>query len=104
MISIRAACVIPEEVPEPGEEEVVVLPEDEAVLALEVVGLPLRPVEPLDTLVHVRPEPLSRRTLAVSLLGIRDRLCFFISVISCYLSVSTKPVLLKCISNLSYGQ
>ena len=69
MISIRAAGVIPEEVPEPGEEEVVVLPEDETVLALEVVGLPVRPVEPLDTLVHVRPEPLPGRTLAVSLLG-----------------------------------
>ena len=68
MISIRAASVIPEEVPEPGEEEVVVLPEDETVLALEVVGLALRPVEPLDTLVHVRPEPLPGRTLAVSLL------------------------------------
>ena len=72
MISIRAASVIPEEVPEPGEEEVVVLPEDKAVLTLEVVGLPLRPVEPLDTLVHVRPEPLPGSTLTVSLLGIKD--------------------------------
>ena len=78
MISIRAAGVIPEEVPEPGEEEVVVLPEDETVLALEVVGLPVRPVEPLDTLVHVRPEPLPGRTLAVSLLG---KLYFYFNVI-----------------------
>ena len=49
-----------------------VLPEDETVLALEVVGLALRPVEPLDTLVHVRPEPLPGSTLTVSLLGIKD--------------------------------
>ena len=70
MISIRAASVIPEEVSEPGEEEVVVLPEDKAVLTLEVVGLPLRPVEPAHRLVLMRPPPLTRAVLTVTILKI----------------------------------
>ena len=52
-----AAHVVPEVVPGPGEEGVVVLPHGEAVLVPVVVGLPLGPVEPVRRPVHVRPEP-----------------------------------------------
>ena len=51
------AHVVPEVVPGPGEEGVVVLPHGEAVLVPVVVGLPLGPVKPVRSPVHVRPEP-----------------------------------------------
>ena len=43
--------VIPEVVPEDREERVVVLPHDQAVLSLLVVGFPIRPVKPTNCLV-----------------------------------------------------
>ena len=52
-----AVHVVPEVVPGPGEEGVVVLPHGEAVLVPVVVGLPLGPVKPVRSPVHVRPEP-----------------------------------------------
>ena len=54
---VFTVIVIPEVVPGPGEEGVVVLPHGEAVLVPVVVGLPLGPVEPVRSPVHVRPEP-----------------------------------------------
>ena len=57
MSSVATVIVIPEVVPGPGEEGVVVLPHGEAVLVPVVVGLPLGPVEPVRSPVHVRPEP-----------------------------------------------
>ena len=60
--------VIPEVVSEDGQQRVVVLPHDHAVLPVVVVGLPLRPVEPAHRLVLVRPPPLTRAVLTVTIL------------------------------------
>ena len=49
------------------EEGVVHLHHAHAVLAVEVVRFPISPVEPLDRLVLVRPEPLPRGVLVVTL-------------------------------------
>ena len=62
------AHIVPEEVPEDRDEGVVELRHGEAVLALQVVGLPLGPVEPLDGLVGCGPEPLPGVVLTVALL------------------------------------
>ena len=62
--------VILEVVPEDGQQRVVVLPHDHAVLPVVVVGLPLRPVEPAHRLVLVRPPPLTRAVLTVTILKI----------------------------------
>ena len=62
------AHIVPEEVPEDRDEGVVELRHGETVLALQVVGLSISPVEPLHGLVSVRPEPLARVVLTVALL------------------------------------
>ena len=62
------AHVVPEEVPEDWDEGVVELRHGETVLALQVVGLSLGPVEPLHGLVSGGPEPLTRVVLTVTLL------------------------------------
>ena len=62
------AHIVPEEVPEDRDEGVVELRHGEAVLALQVVGLPLSPVKPLDGLVGCGPEPLPGVVLTVALL------------------------------------
>ena len=62
------AHIVPEEVPEDGDEGVVELSHGETVLTLQVVGLSISPVEPLHGLVGVRPEPLARVVLTVALL------------------------------------
>ena len=64
-----APVVVPEVVPEDGEQGVVVLPHHHAVLAVEVVRLALGPVKPAHTLIVVRPPPLSRTGLTVTLLS-----------------------------------
>ena len=65
------AHVVPEEVPEDRDEGVVELRHGEAVLTLQVVGLTLSPVKPLDGLVSGGPEPLTWVVLAVTLLHVR---------------------------------
>ena len=65
------AHIVPEEVPEDGDEGVVELCHGETVLALQVVGLSIGPVKPLHGLVGVRPEPLPGVVLAVALLQVR---------------------------------
>ena len=54
-----AVKVIPEVVPEDGEEGVVLLHHGDAILASEVVGLAIGPVKPGDGLILVRPHPVS---------------------------------------------
>ena len=63
-----AVKVIPEVIPEHREEDVMLLNHGYAVLALEVVGLAIGPVEPGDRLVLVLPDPVTRGVLAVPLL------------------------------------
>ena len=63
-----AVKVIPEVIPEHGEEGVMLLNHGDAVLAAEVVGLAIGPVEPGDGLVLVLPDPVSRGAFAVPLL------------------------------------
>merc|ERR1712001_232104 len=59
--------IVPEVVPVEVERIPVSLNQSHAVLPVPVVRLTLSPVEPGDSLVLVRPEPLSRVVLAVTL-------------------------------------
>ena len=68
MSSVATVIVIPEVVPCPGEEWVMVLSHHKAVLAMVVVGLAVSPVKPINCGVHVLPHPVSRGSLTVSLL------------------------------------
>ena len=68
MSSVATVIVIPEVVPGPGEEWVMVLSHHKAVLAMVVVGLAVSPVKPINGGVHVLPHPVSGGTLTVSLL------------------------------------
>ena len=68
MSSVTTVKVIPEVVPCPGEEWVMVFSHHEAVLAVVVVGLAVSPVKPINGGVHVLPHPVSRGSLTVSLL------------------------------------
>ena len=68
MSSVATVIVIPEVVPCPGEEWVMVLSHHKAVLAMVVVGLAISPVKPINCGVHVLPHPVSRGSLTVSLL------------------------------------
>ena len=70
MVGSLTAHVVPEEVPEDRDEGVVELRHAETVLAIQVVGLPLGPVEPLHGLVSGGPEPLTRGVLIVTLLQV----------------------------------
>ena len=63
-----AVKVIPEVVPEDGEEGVMLLHHGDAVLASEVVGLAIGPIKPGDGLVLVRPHPVTGGPLTVPLL------------------------------------
>ena len=67
------AHIVPEEVPEDRDEGVVELRHGQTVLALQVVGLSLGPVKPLDGLVGCRPEPLPGVVLTVPLLRGKGR-------------------------------
>ena len=71
MVGNVTAHIVPEEVPEDRDEGVVELRHGEAVLTLQVVGLTLSPVKPLDGLVSGGPEPLTWVVLAVTLLHVR---------------------------------
>ena len=62
------AHIVPEEVPEDRDEGVVELRHGQTVLALQVVGLSLGPVEPPHGLVSCGPEPLPGVVLTVPLL------------------------------------
>ena len=66
---VFTVIVIPEVVPGPGEEGVVVLPHGDAVLPVQVVGLTVPPVKPVHSGVHVRPVPHTRVMLVMSRLG-----------------------------------
>ena len=68
MSSVATVIVIPEVVPCPGEEWVMVFSHHKAVLAMVVVGLAVSPVKPINGGVHVLPHPVSRGSLTVSLL------------------------------------
>merc|ERR1712110_949909 len=59
--------IIPEVIPEDGEERVVVLSHHQTVFAVLVVRFPLCPVKPAHSFVLMRPGPLSRSVLTVSL-------------------------------------
>ena len=61
--------IIPEVVSRDGEQRIVVLPHDQTVLPLQVVGLTISPVKPLHSLVHVAPDPLSWVMFTVTLLN-----------------------------------
>ena len=63
-----ALVIIPVIIPELGQDGHVGLPQGDAVLAVEVVRLAISPVKPGDRLIHVRPHPVTRGALAVSLL------------------------------------
>ena len=65
-----ALVVIPVVVPELRQDGHVGLPQGDAVLAVEVVGLAIPPVKPDDGLVHVLPHPVTGGVLTVSLLKI----------------------------------
>ena len=65
------AHIVPEEVPEDGDEGVVELRHGETVLTIQIVGLSVSPVEPLDGLVSCGPEPLPGVVLTVALLQVR---------------------------------
>ena len=65
------AHIVPEEVPEDGDEGVVELRHGETVLTIQIVGLSVSPVEPLDGLVSCWPEPLPGVMLTVALLQVR---------------------------------
>ena len=66
MVRGVAAHIVPEVVPVEV-EGVVDLHHAHAVLSLHIVRLPIGPVEPLDSLVLVRPEPFSRSVFVVTL-------------------------------------
>ena len=66
-----AVEVIPEVIPEDREEGVMLLYHGHTVLAVEVVRLTISPVKPGDRLIHMRPHPVTRGALAVSLLCIQ---------------------------------
>ena len=63
---VFTVIVIPEVVPGPGEEGVVVLPHGDAVLPVQVVGLTVPPVKPVHCGVHVGPVPHTRVVLVMS--------------------------------------
>ena len=85
--------VIPEVVPEDGQQRVVVLPQDHAVLPVVVVGLALSPVEPAHRLVLVRPPPLAGTVLAVTILKIHLLDAFNLAQFGTDLRHSSKPKL-----------
>ena len=60
--------IIPVIVPELGEDGHMGLPQDQAVLAVVVVGLTVSPVKPVHSLVHVLPDPVTGGALAMPLL------------------------------------
>ena len=62
--------VIPEVVSEHREEEVMHLLHNKAVLSMDVVGLSLSPVKPLNRSILVSPSPVSRLVLIMSVLKI----------------------------------
>merc|ERR1719180_597579 len=64
-----AIKVIPEVIPEDGEEGVVLLHHGDAVLAAEVVGLAIGPVKPGDGLILVRPHPVTGGSFTVPLIS-----------------------------------
>ena len=91
-----AVKVIPEVIPEHREEGVVLLDHGHAVLAAEVVGLTISPIEPGDGLILVRPHPVSRLVLTVPLLLTRnDKKEIFehFPIFLFYLSGSSEPEL-----------
>ena len=67
-----AVKVIPEVIPEHGEEGVMLLNHGHAVLAAEVVRLAIGPVKPGHGLILVRPHPVTRAVLTVPLLWMKN--------------------------------
>ena len=51
--------IVPEVISGNWEEEIMFLHHDETILTLEIIRLTISPVKPFNSLVHVRPEPLS---------------------------------------------
>merc|ERR1712127_286528 len=65
---LLAVGVVPEVIPEVLEDDVPVLHEGQAVLAVEVVGLVVSPIKPLDSHVSVGPQPVAVDVVVVVLL------------------------------------
>ena len=63
-----ALVIIPVIIPELGQDGHVGLPQGDAVLAVEVVGLAITPVKPANGFILVLPHPVTRGALTVSLL------------------------------------
>ena len=66
---LLAVGVVPEVIPEVPQDWVPVLHEGQAVLAVEVVGLVVAPIKPLDSQVSVGPQPVAIDVVVVVLLG-----------------------------------
>merc|ERR1719333_1625222 len=96
--------IIPEVVPGLGEEGPVVLPQHQAVLIVPVIGLAISPVKPLNSLVHVRPVPLSLvvvRVVTSSRLSSQPKLVP-LSWLSHLEQLSLEPVVNPRVVQLSY--
>ena len=81
--------VIPVVVPGLGEEGPVVLPQHQTVLIVPVIGLAICPVKPLNSLVHVRPVPLSLVVVGVMTSLNKNMVIIMVNIISCFVITQT---------------